>query len=81
VTQNNRARTGPPERSAATTLNPGAARLADAAGGAVPWRDWGPYLSERAWGTVLEDNSADGDARNATAGRIIAAERLEENSL
>ncbi|NWD90591.1 hypothetical protein, partial [Pseudomonas sp. K5002] len=26
------------------------------------WRDWGPYLSERQWGTVREDYSADGDA-------------------
>jgi hypothetical protein len=28
----------------------------------VRWRQWGPYLSERAWGTVREDYSADGDA-------------------
>ena len=26
------------------------------------WRRWGPYLSERAWGTVREDYSADGEA-------------------
>ena len=26
------------------------------------WRRWGPYVSERAWGTVREDYSADGDA-------------------
>ena len=26
------------------------------------WRTWGPYLSERQWGTVREDYSADGDA-------------------
>src|SRR5262245_9096617 len=26
------------------------------------WRHWGPYLSERAWGTVREDYSADGSA-------------------
>ena len=26
------------------------------------WREWGPYLSERQWGTVREDYSADGDA-------------------
>ena len=26
------------------------------------WRRWGPYLSERAWGTVREDYSEDGDA-------------------
>jgi hypothetical protein len=28
----------------------------------VPWRRWGPYVSERAWGTVREDYSADGNA-------------------
>jgi hypothetical protein len=28
----------------------------------VAWRRWGPYLSERQWGTVREDGSADGDA-------------------
>src|SRR5580700_3626615 len=26
------------------------------------WRRWGPYLSERAWGTVREDYSPDGNA-------------------
>jgi len=26
------------------------------------WKQWGPYLAERAWGTVREDNSWDGDA-------------------
>ena len=29
---------------------------------AADWRRWGPYLSERAWGTVREDYSAEGDA-------------------
>ena len=28
----------------------------------VHWKRWGPYLSERAWGTVREDYSADGSA-------------------
>ena len=28
----------------------------------VPWKKWGPYLSERQWGTVREDYSHDGDA-------------------
>ncbi len=28
----------------------------------LPWRKWGPYLSERQWGTVREDYSANGDA-------------------
>ena len=30
--------------------------------GASPWYLWGPYVAERAWGTVREDYSADGDA-------------------
>ena len=38
-----------------------ARRLAEARQG-VPWRRWGPYLSERQWGTVREDYSADGNA-------------------
>ena len=28
----------------------------------VPWKKWGPYLSERQWGTVREDYSDDGNA-------------------
>src|SRR5260370_6816071 len=31
----------------------------------VHWKRWGPYVSERAWGTVREDYSATGDAWNA----------------
>jgi hypothetical protein len=30
--------------------------------GNAPWRHWGPYLSERQWGTVREDYSPDGSA-------------------
>jgi hypothetical protein len=30
----------------------------------IPWKKWGPYLSERQWGTVREDYSATGDAWN-----------------
>jgi hypothetical protein len=30
----------------------------------VPWKQWGPYLSERQWGTVREDYSEGGDAWN-----------------
>ncbi len=37
-------------------------RLADACARDTPWRKWGPYLSERQWGTVREDYSADGNA-------------------
>src|SRR5690349_1725634 len=28
----------------------------------APWKRWGPYLSDRAWGTVREDYSAEGSA-------------------
>jgi hypothetical protein len=39
-------------------------RLADCRDTDAPWRRWGPYLSERQWGTVREDYSAGGDAWN-----------------
>jgi hypothetical protein len=39
-------------------------RLNEACESGVPWRKWGPYLSERQWGTVREDYSANGDAWN-----------------
>jgi hypothetical protein len=38
------------------------ARLDEARLHRVHWNRWGPYLSERAWGTVREDYSADGNA-------------------
>jgi hypothetical protein len=37
-------------------------RLNESPEGRSPWRHWGPYVSERAWGTVREDYSADGNA-------------------
>ena len=37
-------------------------RLAEADQDHKPWRTWGPYLSERQWGTVREDDSPDGNA-------------------
>ena len=30
----------------------------------VPWKKWGPYLSERQWGKMREDYSESGDAWN-----------------
>jgi len=39
-------------------------RLEAARDGKAPWRKWGPYLSERQWGTVREDYSEGGDAWN-----------------
>ncbi|HLF70270.1 MAG TPA: glucosidase, partial [Actinomycetota bacterium] len=37
-------------------------RLSEARSDKAPWKRWGPYLSERAWGTVREDYSPDGNA-------------------
>jgi hypothetical protein len=37
-------------------------RLEEAGKQGVPWKKWGPYLSERQWGTVREDYSDDGNA-------------------
>jgi hypothetical protein len=55
-----------PRGSGSNGTAPGAvaerARLAEARDAGVPWRQWGPYLSERQWGTVREDYSDDGDA-------------------
>ncbi|MDP1836532.1 MAG: hypothetical protein Q8K75_11485 [Chlamydiales bacterium] len=39
-------------------------RLIETKEKSVPWKNWGPYLSERQWGTVREDYSDDGDAWN-----------------
>ncbi|HYX54501.1 MAG TPA: hypothetical protein VE783_13670 [Candidatus Limnocylindrales bacterium] len=39
-------------------------RLNDARELGIPWKKWGPYLSERQWGTVREDYSESGDAWN-----------------
>jgi hypothetical protein len=37
-------------------------RLNQARETGIPWKKWGPYLSERQWGTVREDYSHDGNA-------------------
>jgi hypothetical protein len=39
-------------------------RLNEAREASIPWKKWGPYLSERQWGTVREDYSLDGNAWN-----------------
>jgi len=39
-------------------------RLREARESLAPWKKWGPYLSERQWGTVREDYSSDGNAWN-----------------
>src|SRR2546421_10782099 len=45
-------------------MNAEQARLAENKSPEEPWYFWGPYLAERAWGTVREDYSANGDAWN-----------------
>ncbi|MGJ3251175.1 MAG: MGH1-like glycoside hydrolase domain-containing protein [Elainellaceae cyanobacterium] len=37
-------------------------RLTDERDRQIPWKRWGPYLSDRQWGTVREDYSATGEA-------------------
>ncbi len=44
--------------------NPEKVRLEEARQQKADWKKWGPYLSERQWGTVREDYSPDGDAWN-----------------
>ena len=43
-------------------MTPELKRLQAAREQKVPWKKWGPYLSERSWGTVREDYSPGGDA-------------------
>ncbi len=45
-----------------TYMNAEQRRLIEAARREQHWRRWGPYLSDRQWGTVREDYSADGSA-------------------
>lgn len=61
VNRRQRAVDSPPSKNAALTAE--RARLAEAhVGRESPWRKWGPYVSDRSWGTVREDYSADGNA-------------------
>src|SRR6201999_22162 len=50
--------------STAPARTPEHTRLEEARTGSAPWKSWGPYLSERQWGTVREDYSPGGDAWN-----------------
>ncbi|NKL32428.1 glucosidase [Rhizobium leguminosarum bv. viciae] len=43
-------------------MNAESHRLQEARDGKADWKKWGPYLSERQWGTVREDYSEGGDA-------------------
>ena len=43
-------------------MNAESQRLTQAREPETPWKKWGPYLSERQWGTVREDYSENGNA-------------------
>jgi hypothetical protein len=45
-----------------TPMNAEQSRLGEARTNKAPWKKWGPYLSERQWGTVREDYSTVGNA-------------------
>ena len=51
-----------PSPKTAASLSAEKQRMADNKSGQANWRRWGPYLSERQWGTVREDYSAGGNA-------------------
>ncbi|MBV9928200.1 MAG: glucosidase [Acidobacteria bacterium] len=50
------------EETQRTALTAEEGRLAESRARAAHWKRWGPYVSERAWGTVREDYSAGGTA-------------------
>jgi hypothetical protein len=53
----------PAQKSAVTYIETNEQhRLNEAREKGIPWKKWGPYLSERQWGTVREDYSQDGNA-------------------
>ncbi len=59
-----KAKTCETPRTPTTAECPEHRRLEEARTGEIAWKAWGPYLSERQWGTVREDYSAGGDAWN-----------------
>ncbi len=60
-------RTPVPQQAAQSWVvhdDPESRRLRDEAARKANWKRWGPYLSERQWGTVREDYSPDGNCWN-----------------
>ena len=45
-------------------MNPEQFRIDESKHAKKPWKKWGPYLSERQWGTVREGNSLHGNSWN-----------------
>jgi hypothetical protein len=64
ITHSQPATLGEPAKQKETQMSqdPESVRLEEARTVKTPWRKWGPYLSERQWGTVREDYSQDGNA-------------------
>src|SRR6516165_4698081 len=65
-------------------MNAEQARLEEARTETTQWKKWGPYLSERQWGTVREDYSENGDDGTSSPtimrdrGRIAGAKMASE---
>jgi hypothetical protein len=55
-------------------------RLEEARTQNIPWKKWGPCLSERQWGTVREDYSESGAAWELLRPPARTTERLNGNS-
>ena len=53
-----------PDEPSLETKKSAEQRRLEARENGVPWKQWGPYLSERQWGTVRDDYSENGDAWN-----------------
>ena len=51
----------PTRKKIPATVNAERKRLDESASRTANWKRWGPYISERQWGTVREDYSADGE--------------------
>ena len=64
-------------------MNAEQSRLEEARTKKAPWKKWGPYLSERQWGTVREDYSESGDAWMRICLRLLVrmkySSRAKEN--
>ncbi len=68
-------------------MNPEERRLLEVRDSKEPWKKWGPYLSERQWGTVREDYSENGNAWDyfshdqACARKSRSVVRIQMNAL
>ena len=59
--------------------NPELERIKQSPGDDSEWRKWGPYLSDRAWGTVREDYSENGDAWNYVTHNLARSKAFRWN--